>query len=82
MVSQKEYESLLGLYQARHAVQLAEASGAAEHAADTLARAQAKYEQARRTYEADAKNRNVVTLAREATQTAEDARLIAARKGS
>ncbi len=82
MVSQKEYESLLGLYQARHAVQLAEASGAAEHAADTLARAKAKYEQARRTCEADAKNRNVVTLAREATQTAEDARLIAARKGS
>jgi len=81
MVSQKEYESLVELYQALSAVQMAQANGADEHAADTLARAKEKLEDARRAYSADPKSRAVVTLAREATQTAEDARLIASRRG-
>jgi hypothetical protein len=80
MVSQREYESLVELYQARNAVQLAEANGAQVHAADTIGRARAKLEQAERQYSSTPKSRAVVTLAREATQTAEDARLIAARK--
>jgi hypothetical protein len=79
-VSQREYESLVELYQARNAVQLAAANGAETHAADTYARAKSKLEQAERQYSSKPKSREVVTLAREATQTAEDARLIAARK--
>ena len=81
-VSQREYESLTELYQARNAVQLAAAAGAEEHSAETLARARAQLAQAERRYEAKPKSREVVTLAREATQTAEDARLIAARRAS
>ncbi|MEZ5392335.1 MAG: DUF4398 domain-containing protein [Bryobacterales bacterium] len=79
-VSQREYESLVELYQARNAVQLAAANGAETHASDTLARAREQLANAERAYESSPKSRSVVTLAREATQTAEDARLIAARK--
>ena len=79
-VSQREYESLVELYQARHAIQLAEANGAATHAADALQRARTKLGQAESQYAAAPKSQAVVTLAREATQTAEDARLIATRK--
>ncbi|MCB1019553.1 MAG: DUF4398 domain-containing protein [Bryobacterales bacterium] len=79
-VSQREYESLVELYQARHAVELAAANGAETHAGDTLARAREQLANAERAYESSPKSRTVVTLAREATQTAEDARLIAARK--
>jgi hypothetical protein len=79
-VGQREYESIVELYQARNAVQLAIANGAQTHAADTIARAKAKLEEAERVYSSSPKSRQVVTLAREATQTAEDARLIAARK--
>jgi hypothetical protein len=80
MVSQREYESLVELYQARNAVQLAIANGAATHASDTLSRAKAKLQQAEDMYKSRPKSREVVTLSREATQTAEDARLIAARR--
>ena len=81
-VSQREYESLVELYQARNAVQLAQAGGAETHSPDALARARAKLALAERQYEDKPKSREVVTLAREATQTAEDARLIAARRAS
>ena len=81
-VSQREYESLVELYQARNAVQLAQAGGAEMHSPDALARARAKLALAERQYEDKPKSREVVTLAREATQTAEDARLIAARRAS
>ena len=79
-VSQREYESLVELYQARNAVQLAAASGAELHSAGALARAKAQLERAEQQYQAKPKSAAVVTLAREATQTAEDARLIAARR--
>jgi hypothetical protein len=79
-VSQREYESLVELYQARNAVQLAKVNGAAVYAAETYARAESQLEQAERRYAAEPKSPAVVTLAREATQTAEDARLIAARR--
>ncbi len=81
-VSQREYESLVELYQARNAVQLAKASGAAEHAAATLDRAEKQLAAAERHYASTPKSKMVVTLAREATQTAEDARLIALRSAA
>lgn len=78
-VSQAEYEALVELYQARNAVQLARIDGAGEFASETFARAESRLRQAERLYKAQPKSRSVVTLAREATQTAEDARLIAQR---
>lgn len=79
-VSQREYEAIVELYQARNAVQLAKAEGADVHAADSFTRAQSQLTQAEQIYAADPKGRAVVTMAREATQTAEDARLISARR--
>ena len=68
------------LYQARNAVQLAKADGADVHAAETFTRAQNQLIEAEQIYAADPKGRATVTLAREAAQTAEDARLIATRR--
>ena len=79
-VSQREYEALVELYQARNAVQLAQADGAAVYAAEAFARAQGQLREAEQIHAADPKGNAVVTLAREATQTAEDARLIASRR--
>jgi hypothetical protein len=79
-VSQREYEALVELYQARNAVQLAKADGADLHAKDSFDRAAAQLREAEQVYAADPKGTAVVTLAREATQTAEDARLISARR--
>ena len=79
-VSRKEYESLVGLYQAKNAVQFAESAGAADHAATTLTKAKKLLDRAERHYASDPKSAMVVTLAREATQTAEDARLITLRR--
>ena len=82
MVSRKEYEALLALYQAQNAIQLAEAAGAGDHAAEMLAKAETRLSDAQAIYERKPKNETVVTLAREATQTAEDARLVALRRQS
>jgi hypothetical protein len=79
-VSQREYEAIVELYQARNAVQLAKANGADVHAAESFARAESQLREAEQIYAADPKGSAVVTLAREATQTAEDARLISARR--
>jgi hypothetical protein len=79
-VSMDEYEALVQLYQARNAVQLAQAAGAGKHAADVLKKAQEFLQHAEIGY----KNRNdfkyVVSVARNASQTAEDARLLAAKR--
>lgn len=79
-VSQREYEVIVELYQARNAVQLAKADGADIHAAEAFNRAQGQLREAEQIYAADPKGKAVVTLAREAAQTAEDARLIASRR--
>ena len=79
-VSQDEYEVIVELYQARNAVQLAKADGADLYAKESFDRAEAQLREAEQVYAADPKGKAVVTLAREATQTAEDARLNAARR--
>lgn len=79
-VSMKEYEALLGLYQARNAVQMAKAEGAAEHAGEALRKAEQTLSQAQAQYDSDPESKRVVTLAREAAQMAEDARLITLRR--
>jgi hypothetical protein len=80
-VSMSEYEETLELYQALNAVQIAQAQGAAQYAPDVMQKARMKYENARQLEIRHAKPNAVVTAARDAAQTAEDARALAtARK--
>jgi len=75
-VSMGEYETLLELYQAQNAVQIARAQGADHLAADTLAKAEDLLRQARAMQSRRADRSEVIALARQAAQTAEDARAI------
>ena len=75
-VSEKQFESLQALYQALNAIQLASAHGADQTAPAIMQKARALYEQARSAQMAGSSSATVVAAAREAVQTAEDARLI------
>jgi outer membrane protein OmpA-like peptidoglycan-associated protein len=69
----------LQLYEARNAVRIAKWAGADRYASDTFAKARQELEQAE-DYLARRQGKPVLTAAREAAQTAEDARVIALRK--
>jgi hypothetical protein len=76
-----DYEQIIELYQALNAVQIAQAQGAAQYASDVLEKARKQYENARQLQASHASRTAVVTAARDAAQTAEDARNVAmARK--
>jgi len=76
-VSMEEYEAIVKLYQARNAVQIARADGAG----NTLDRAQMYLDEAESSYKR--KNfKTTIDSARQAVQTASDARTIALRKKS
>ncbi len=79
-VSMDEYEALVELYQARNAVQIARSAGADRYAADTYRKAEQLLQQAEEQHRSKAGRKNVVMTARQAAQTAEDARLIATRR--
>jgi hypothetical protein len=79
-VSMNEYEAVLELYQARNAVQIAKADGAAEAAPDTFNKAQEALNQAESLYAARKDFTGVINAARQAVQAASDARVIAMRK--
>lgn len=79
-VSMTEYEAVLELYQARNAVQIAKADGAAEAAPDTFNKAQDSLNQAESMYTAKKDLNGVINTARQAVQAASDARAIAIRK--
>ncbi|MDX1983519.1 MAG: anti-sigma factor [Bryobacteraceae bacterium] len=79
-VSMDEYESILAIYQAQHALQIAREAGAERAAAGTLRRAEELYQRARHLKEQKGQARQVIMTARQATQTAEDARIIAAKR--
>jgi len=80
-VSMGEYEALLELYQAQNAIALAKAARADQYAPDTLAKAQQLLDEAQQFHGNKAAPRNrVVESAREATQTAEDARVLAEQR--
>ena len=81
-VSLDEYEAILELYQARNAVQLARASHAGEYAPEIQRKAEQQLSMAESRYSGSGDFKTVVALAREATQTAEDARLVALRRQS
>lgn len=74
------YESLLEVYQAQNAVQIARSQGADRYAGDTLARAEQSLKQAQDFYARKVDRTNVVTAARQAAQMAEDARAITLQK--
>jgi outer membrane protein OmpA-like peptidoglycan-associated protein len=79
-VSMDRYESLLAVYQAQNAVQIARSQGADKYAADTLAKAESLLAEARQMEERRLGRSAVVTAARQAAQTAEDARMIAIKR--
>lgn len=79
-LSMDQYEAILALHQALNAIQIARAAGADRSAAETMRRAEELYEEARRLQSGNAASRQVVTAARQAAQTAEDARAIQARR--
>jgi hypothetical protein len=79
-LSLDRYEALLEVYQARNAVQLAAAQGAEEYAPEVLRKANAQLAEAERLFSHKAGRSLIVEAARGATQTAEDARLIALRR--
>jgi hypothetical protein len=70
------YEALLAIYQAQNAVQIAQSMGAERHAAESLAKAQRLLLTARQHYDNKGDSKTVIQTARQAAQTAEDARLI------
>jgi hypothetical protein len=79
-VSMAQYEAILAVYQAQNAIQIAKAAGADRYAADSLQKAERLYQQAVQMQSQKADKHQIVTVAREAAQTAEDARLISVKR--
>ncbi len=78
--SMPEYEAVLELYQARNAVQIAQADGAEQIAPDIFSRAQQYLKDAESEYAQHSDMNSVTTTARQAVQAASDARAIATRR--
>ena len=72
--------SPLELYEALNAVQIAEAAGAGKYAADTLATSKTALKNAQDLDLHKDNRKETITFAREAVQSAEDARIITIRK--
>jgi hypothetical protein len=79
-VSQAEYDAILAIYQAQNAIQIAESQDAQRYSPDRLARARQLLEKARGYPKSLSKE--IVSIAREATQVAEDSRLIAVKRAA
>lgn len=79
-LSMGRYEAQVAVYQAQNAIQIAKSAGADKYAADTLQKAEQLYQQAVELNTKKSSSRDVVTAAREAAQTAEDARAISLKR--
>jgi multidrug resistance efflux pump len=79
-LSMGRYEAQVAVYQAQNAIQIAKSAGAGTYAADTLQKAEQLYQQAVELNAKKSSSREVVTAAREAAQTAEDARAITVKR--
>jgi hypothetical protein len=79
-VSMDRYEAILELYEAQNAIGIAQAANAERYAPQTLAKAQQLYVAAQGLESSRASTTAIVQDAREAVQTAEDARMIAERR--
>ena len=75
-----QYESLLEVYEAQNAVQIARSMGADRYAPDTFSKAEGLLRTAQDFQIRRADRSTVVTAARQAAQTAEDARAITVRR--
>jgi len=80
VIMSKEPGIPLDLEEAHNAVRIALAAGAADYAKDTIDRAIAELRNANGFYSTQKDQKQMITVAREATQHAEDARLISLRK--
>ena len=74
------YEALLEIYQAQNALQIARSEAADRYAPESFQKAATLLENARAMYDRKGDTHAIVSSAREAAQTAEDARAIAARR--
>src|SRR5215471_18304388 len=79
-VSSSEYEALIELYQAQNAIGIARESGAEQYAPTTFSKAEQLLASAQDWNRRKSGDRHVVEFAKEATQTAEDARIIAQQR--
>jgi len=79
-VSSSEYDALLELYQAENAIGIARQAGAEQYAPNTFAKAEQLLSSAETWHKRKGEQRRVVEYAREATQTAEDSRVIAQQR--
>ena len=79
-VSTSEYETLTELYQAENAVGVAATAGAQQFAPDTFAHAQQLLQEAQQMHAKKDDSHRVIEIARQASETAEDARLIAVQR--
>lgn len=70
----------LELYEARNAVRIAKWTGAEHYASDSLDKAEANLRNAENTQARRGNKKSEITAAREAVQTAEDARIITVKK--
>lgn len=76
----RDERSPLELYEAMNAVQIADAAGAEKYASDSMTTAKRALQNAEDENRHKKNRKEVITYAREAVQTAEDARLITIRK--
>ena len=79
-VSMDRYEQIIEIYQAQNAVQIAQSQGADQYAPDVIAKAAQELSNARQLEASHAGRSSVVTAARKAAQTAEDARDLTVRR--
>jgi hypothetical protein len=79
-VSRAEYDAILALYQAQNAIQIAESQNAQRYSPERLARARQLYEKAKGYPKSLSKE--IVSVAREAAQIAEDSRVIAVKRAA
>ncbi len=79
-VSMRKYEELLEVYQAQNAVGVAQAANAEQLAPNTFAKAQRLLAEAQQLEQSKGDSSRIIQAAREAAQTAEDARLISERR--
>jgi hypothetical protein len=74
------YEALVAIYQAQNAVQIAQSLGAERLAAESYNKAAHLLQTARHYYDHKGDSKTIIQTARQAAQTAEDARLITISK--
>jgi len=79
-LSSAKYQSVVELYEAQNAVQIAQSAEADRYAPDTLGKAQDQLRRAQAALDNKGGMTMVVTLARQAAQTAEDARILAIQR--